>query len=454
MNRMRTLLQFLSAITIALFALTVDAAQSSVDKQFGIAVNPTVLVAGAVDQPVTVTFTNRSPKNGNSYINSVKLVVPAGVTSVTFVSATTINGTTSTPGGASAPLTVGPGGMLSINGFTGVKPGGSLQLNLKYSVDAAATCSVSAWTGAAYTGNSFNGDPFVPYPSADSNVAPAYVGCDGILACNDPTVIKPANLGANSPGYAATTRSFYNKDGTTNGTGCVPVPYSFTNQLIASNQLHLKWLSQETAVFTTSANSALRALDPVPSPGTGPSGWTDAKRPRVAWVESAPNVPVPVPGLACLGTNPPTNLPAPYGTLSAAIGTSTGPISITAMSGGAVLPTTTSTFPIVIGTERMTIQYDATLGTFAMLTRGEGGTGPAVTHAAGALVMSTPLPLIPNIAPFNAFGPTSPYFPGNQAQMCVLEYGWQSGGVNANGEPLVFDFATVIDIGDGWVFPN
>ena len=33
--------------------------------------------------------------------------------------------------------------------------------------------------------------------------------------------------------------------------------------------------------------------------------------------------------------------------------------------------------------------------------------------------------------------------------MCVQDYGWAVGGIDASGISQVFDFATVIDEGDG-----
>jgi len=113
---------------------------------------------------------------------------------------------------------------------------------------------------------------------------------------------------------------------------------------------------------------------------------------------------------------------------------------------------TSGTFPLVISRERMQATY-VSPNTYSV-ARGQGGT-TAVGYSAGVPVMSTPLPIIPNIAPFNAYPPSSPYAPGKHALMCVVEYGLQSGGIDPlTGDALVFDFTTVIDIGDGWVFPH
>jgi len=131
-------------------------------------------------------------------------------------------------------------------------------------------------------------------------------------------------------------------------------------------------------------------------------------------------------------------LPAPYGTLTAAINDTTQ-TSIT-VNATATLPGTP--FPIVIGTERM--QVSAVSGSTWTVARGQGGT-TAATHFANAPVMSTPLPLIPNDLAFIA-----PYAVGAQAQMCIASRGWVSSGLDPSGNPVVEYFTTVIDIGDGW----
>ena len=70
-----------------------------------------------------------------------------------------------------------------------------------------------------------------------------------------------------------------------------------------------------------------------------------------------------------------------------------------------------------------------------MVQRGVGGTAVA-THTAGALVMSTPLPLLPE-------GVASPYTAGHQALMCIQSQ-------TAEGENGLHS-TTFLDIGgDGW----
>ncbi|HEY1329766.1 MAG TPA: hypothetical protein VGI14_22730 [Casimicrobiaceae bacterium] len=436
MKSLRFVLGLVLAVVVATFTIRADAGSSSPDKLFGVTTSTNFLTAGSSVSAVVV-FTNQTPKGGNSYINSAKLALPSGVTYVGVSSIVTKNGNTTSSGGNASFSN----GVVSINGITGVRPAGTLTVTVVLSVPSNGSCTATAWTGSAWTGNSFNGDPFTPYPNADSNVAPVYAGCDGILPCGG-SFTKPAELISTDPGYSSSTRSLYNKDGSTTNSGCVAVPYSYTNDLLAASNpsSHLTWLLQDTAVFTTSINFALRPA--------GPSGVVTATTAQVSWLPTSGG-PVFIDAPACLGTNPPNNTPAPYGTLQTTLasGSDTPNITIAPSAGGVALPTS-GTFPIVIGTERLTATFVST-NTYS-ITRGDGGT-TAGPHAIGALVMSTPLPLLPS-----SFSPTpaqaaAGYAANMQAQMCVLEYGYQSGGVDGSGNPLVFDFGTFIDIGDGWI---
>ena len=259
-----------------------------------------------------------------------------------------------------------------------------------------------------------------------SSPSPQFTIFGGELFCGDSLALaftNPNNLSNTAPGYAAGSRGANNKDGST----CIKVDYTFTNTILIDDTVHLKWDTnvQPNAAFIYTMNSRLKPVDG--------DGWT-ARRPNVAWLESPPGTPIFVPGLACLSPG----LPAPYGTLTAAINDTTQ-TSIT-VNATATLPGTP--FPIVIGTERL--QVSAVSGSTWTVARGQGGT-TAATHFANAPVMSTPLPLIPNDPAFIA-----PYAVGAQAHMCIASRGWVSSGLDASGNPVVEYFTTVIDIGDGW----
>src|SRR5207244_6767342 len=106
------------------------------------------------------------------------------------------------------------------------------------------------------------GDVFQP-SYAGANQPTSGVGCDGILGCND-SFTKPASnsIGPNDPGYVTGSRSLFNKDGVSNGTGCVTVFYGFANDIPNNNKGHLVWdtASQPNAAFTFTMNFQLRSV--------------------------------------------------------------------------------------------------------------------------------------------------------------------------------------------------
>jgi len=286
------------------------------------------------------------------------------------------------------------------------------------------------------------------FPAATSNPFTIYAGD---LACGDdldPSFVNPADIPNWQPGYAAGSRGSNNKNGPA---GCIKVPYTFTNSILTpdpvtltDNTVHLIWDTnvQRYAVFTYTVNWKAR---PIPA-----SGWTDAPQPNVAWFNldgsstNTPGTPAFTPGLACLGTNPPTNMPAPYGSLVTDGGTS---ITIDTTFGGSPPTTGVATlpaapFPAVIGTERIEVGMvsgPANATVLGNLTRGVAGTTQVTVPA---FVMSTPLPIIPvgYVSPYPSL-----YAPGAVARMCIQENGW-----TAYGDGQVYDFTTFIDADDGW----
>ncbi len=303
-------------------------------------------------------------------------------------------------------------------------------------------------------------------PGFPSTISQSFTVYEGILNCGDSfasNFVNPGNLASDQPGYAAGSRGKYNKDGVS--LGCVPVPYTFTNNILTDDQVHLFWDVgiQPNAAFIYTLNWRLRPVD-----STNPlTGWTTAPRPGVAWLTTLSGAPIFVPGLACLSGK----LPAPYGTLSAAIDVNATSITIIGVAavpvtGAPAVPATP--FPIVIPsqvnpikTERLTAtvltsQSPATsagyAGTYTLtytVTRGGAteGFSALTSHAAGAMVVSTPLPIIPNDA--TSFPP--PYTVLRQANMCIAEHGWNAFAIGASGNTQLLYFTTVIDLGDGWV---
>jgi hypothetical protein len=311
------------------------------------------------------------------------------------------------------------------------------------------------------------------FPQATSNQFSVY---DGILDCGEGikgSFANPDNVAPDQPGYSAGSRGV-NKD----GSACVLVPYTFTNNILTApfDQVHLSWDAtvQPNAAFLYTLNWRLRPVET-----TDPlTGWTVAPRPQVAWLtDGTTGDPVFIPGLACVSPR----LPAPYGTLTAQMAADAAQVTITGIKanpasqyavpqpGAPAIPSLP--FPIVIAndvggnvstaTERMTAVSIASqsppttagyTGTYTItfnVTRGgvsEGMSTPAL-HDAGYTAMSTPLPIIPDDA--TTF--PSPYVVNTQAHMCIAEHGFNGFTVGSDGITRLSYFTTVFDIGDGWV---
>lgn len=257
----------------------------------------------------------------------------------------------------------------------------------------------------------------------------------------------------NQSGYAAGSRGFWNKD----GMSCVPLLYTFENFILSTdpnlaNKVHLIWdtTAGQNPAFTYSITWKAEDVDNPTNPNSlGPSNYGFPVPLRVFVAFNTTGTPQFVPALACSNTA----LPAPYGNLHSAIGTSdtqilvdvpASPVPTYVDSHGNTLSYPTSTFPasgsfpIVIGTERMLVTaVSGGSSPFTLtVTRGDGATQKAA-HDANVYVMSTPLPVDPNTHV--------------QIPMCIVNNGWMSAGLNpATGIPQVRWFTTVFDIGDGW----
>ena len=309
-------------------------------------------------------------------------------------------------------------------------------------------------------------------PGSTSAFSDSFTIFAGTLNCGQPfdsTFTNPDNLAKAQPGFSEGMRGAYNKDGVS--TTCVVVPYTFTNTILTNDQVQLSWDTgiQLNAAFMYSMNWRLRNVET-----TNPlTGWTITPRPQVAWIADGSGNPIFVPGLACLSGK----LPTPYGTLDAEIDANATSITIDGVAGftAANAPTPSligapavpaTPFPVVIPnkvnpilTERMTATGTPTVsgtspGPYSLtytVTRGlvtEGFSAKAV-HAAGAEVVSTPLPIIPNDT--TSFPPAKPYVVNTQAHMCIAEHGFGAFAIGPDGTTQIMYFTTVIDIGDGWV---
>ena len=402
-----------------------------------------VSVPPAVPIVVAAKITNE----GNSTISSFSI----------FVSGLTITGFQRPASGTVAHT----GSSVSVTNMSPLKSGQSFTLTLSVNSCGEGVWSPTAWTGAKLNGQTFDLD----LAPGRSNLATP-ISC-GDVASGAPFVV-PDSI---NPNCVTGQRGYYDKDGS-HPAGALQ--FFVTNTVSANDQLHFRWPDLAEVLNNDPAATFKYSVC-----GTG--GLPDDT--QVAWLNidgspaGTPGTPAYVEALDCIEPN---RLPTPYGTLTAdlaqtdaptiAINTTTppreappghAPGSIDYPGSPPVSPDHPGpAFDIVIGTERITVQLvcldidsdgwdagDCTdtdgEGTALMVVqRGVAGT-PVTTHPTGALVMSTPLPLM--------VGSLPPYSDGTeghlvQAQMCIS--GQSESGPEDN--PTAHS-TTFIDIGDGWV---
>jgi len=362
----------------------------------------------AMVSPTVITSTKFNEAPANQFVQ-VELVDTSNVRAIGFDGSTV---TLSQSGGTGAGAVLGNTANLS----GGVSTFSSLSINAAGTYTLTASISVPGIAASS--------------PSGLFNI----VAPTGVLNCAPNAPYKFGNA------QAGGQRSTYNKD----GSPCVVVNYIFTNAIALSNSVFLTWDTglQPNAAFSYSATWQPEAVDP----STGMPLTTH--RTGVAFTFNPDGSPIWNFGVACTSSQ----LPTPYGTLKNAIdnSVSTTTVTITAAA-GVNLPTGAGvSFPIVMGppatgsTTLERLQVTAWVsGTAAESTytvaRAQGGT-PIAAHAAGAAVMSTPLPFDPN--PTLVHGGANPFF-GLQVPVCIWDEGWISVG------PGMVQFTTsVFDLGD------
>jgi hypothetical protein len=407
MNNLRTLLCFVLAAAIVAFAL--PSVASNDKKQYSLSMTSLA--------PLTVTASLKSL--GNSTISSFKLTA-AGATIVGV----------DQPASGKATFT---SSTVSVTNMVPQKAGGApfyLTIHLGDSGDGIS------WSAMVWTGAQLNGQTFDLVPGQSTLATPilsANVGSNGTF--NVPN--------SSNPCVVTGQRGFYDKDGSTGGT----LPLFVTNTVSTNHQVHFRW--PDGVAGDPRATFEYSVCDTIPA--------------DLAWLTDS-NGPAFIPALNCIEPN---QLPMPYGTLSVDLGPpgdETQYIAIDTMTpppgppaGSIPFPAGTdpfnpnvpgSEFDIVIGTERITVQFvcldvdddgddpgdctdtDGEGEALMVVQRAVGGTSvPDEPHTHGALVMSTPLPILPE-------GTVAPYAAGNQAQMCIAHRD---------------DGTKVIDIGDGYV---
>ena len=422
MNSLRNLVCILMGLVVAAFALP-----SSGAPQFTKQYNLTLTSSASTPLTVVADLTNKALGPGNSNIGSFQL---------TF-SGATIASVTTNPAIPPGTITVN-GSTVFVTGIAPLKAGKTFELTIVLN-DCGDGISLPQSGVQVWTGNM--GQTFTPINSFPLT---ASVSCT-VLDCGDPTFQVPdsQNLGT-----VTVTRDFWDKNGDTAGDFCAQVPITVTNTVTSDGKVHFEWpldllTGDPAAAFEVKVNNGGTSLTLV--------AWLNKDGTPVT---SDPDF---ITGQDCLV---PKVLPAPYGTLDAAIIATDTSITIDGvaadpLTGNALVPPTP--FPVVIidsndatKTERLTAtlltlqvpvpQPPGYAGTYALtynVTRGTATEGDPLNankapHAAGALVMSTPLPIMGA----SDQGVNNEYKANTQAQMCIAEQG--------------LNFTRFFDIGDGW----
>ena len=433
MNSLRKIVGILLAMTLVAFALPGIAGPA---KSFTVNVSPLQVPVGTSN--LTASFANVSPPQSNSTINSVILTLPAG-TGLTINSITPTTGVTLSPN-VGLPYS-GPGPLqIKVSGFTGVKPlDPPFTITVNVTAPAGSSCHAFAWSAQAFAGNSWTGDMFtlVPPSSLTTNVACQFTGsvnCGGTIETGDPA--------------GGGQRWFFNKDGST----CAPVDYNFTNNGTTDGSAILKWNIQSGAAFSYTVFG-----NPV---GLDATGWPLASgRPLVTWQFDGNGNPINKRlAVACVSDR----LPTPYGALASGIDATVTSLTVntTVVPGEVSMPAVP--FPINVDSERMQVTAKAAgpgANQFTLtVIRGTGDIpSDAASHLAGAIAMSTPLPIDPNqylpSPPAPNATTLNPSYQ-RQAQMCMASRGWTPFGLNPAGAQQVRWWSYIFDIGDGWITPN
>jgi len=440
MNGIRKMLGFTIVLVFAVFSQPGIAAKggTSTDKAYSLVVEAQPTYSGTpatIEAPVLVLakFKNLAPpSSASSNPGSLELLITnPGVTFYTDALHQP-SGTIGLDGPASGTAVKVSDTQIVVTNMSPLKGGQTYFLWVW-----VTSCGDARYDASVHTGSSLGGDTFKRLNDAsDLSNLTTLISC-GTLACGEEVNIAVADAASQSPNLSVKHGS-YNKDGT-----CGPSDFYASNRILVDNkQIHFRWPVNGTG----SQPSAAFSYDVVSQ---------DASVPRVGWLNSD----------ASPATDAITNkqaayidgalvpcssgdLPAPYGTLSNNANSNTLRLKVDTSTGTVAPPPVP--FAIIVGSERMNV-INVQNTQWTVEARGAGGTAADV-HLAGAKVMSTPLPILPNIpavtlADGTALDPPYPYVTGNQAQMCVVGSPTE---VQPETNPRTWK-TKIIDIGDGWV---
>jgi hypothetical protein len=432
MNDVRGWCRAMTVIVLTAFAFPAVAAKGSIDKVYSLTMKaaPDYTATNEVIAPVKVTAQIKNeapPSTASSNIGS--FVLQLKVPGVTIVWDDAGHPPTPDSGTAVATAT-----SITVTNTGPVKGGQTFNL-----VFYVTSCGDAKWDANVFTGTSLNGDTFKRKnldtdPNLLTNISCGSVACGGGFTVDDVTV---ASLNPLLDGV----HGAFNQDGT-----CGPVSYFVSNMLVAGKrQVHFRWPASDgpKAAFRYQIVSSVN------------------QTPRLAWLNAngsianhgdGSDVPAYINAPQCLSGQ----LPAPYGSLSQSVTATADRIRVdTSTPAGSVIPVPVpfAPFPIVIGAERMEVTGIQNANWSVTRTSG-------VRHPAGALVMSTPLPVLNNTDDLNATladdSPVTnippPYLVGDQAQACIVGSPLLIPG-DPNAEPPIPDtwLLKFLDIGDAWV---
>jgi hypothetical protein len=394
-------MRVIKSILVLLCALFLagHATAGSPGKNYSVAFSGAINGAGNV--VVSAKFTNLAPPgSGASQISSASVSLGAGNPLKIFSG--------SSPTGVPAIIS-NDGSTASFYGLGPILGGQSATVTVTVS-----SCGEVLWDSAANTGTQLNGQPLTRDPGSTLGTS---IAC-GTLACNpNPTAVQVPVFTAlgqpltdeTSPQFVEILRGPYNS----NGVCSTGLNFFVTNQLPAKARVH--WPMNDDnglhAVFAYTMNLPSNA------------------RPDVAWIDIG-GLPSPFPVQDCTTTQ----LPAPYGVLNAKLTANKNQFNLDSTGFGS--PPALQSY-IVIDTEWM--QVTDVQGNQVTVSRTNSLVNPAVVHAKGAFVMSTPAqPILTTVGPYSA---------GTLGLICMAG---PPTGPNANG---TYTF-TFIDIGDGTILPR
>jgi len=428
MKRNRDLMCCVLALAVAAFALPAFGANSQ-NKTYNLSMSVLAPGLGVGPSDVQAIIRNTSPRQSNGSINSVDLFVDLNWTPV--ADSFTIFESTR-PSQLYTP-DLSQKGHIRISKLNPLKPGDTLTIRFKV---MSSSCGDASWDAVAWSGSQFNGNFFTR--DADSALLTEVPCAD--VACLEsfpqlPSVPGPA-------GSVFTTRGL-NKDGSgltsdgATGPACAALDYfasdtAGNNTGLSEDLVHFRW--DQSGAFASASFLYTIFYAAVP-PNPIRVGWLDQNGHLAVGPGVDQNSVVAIDAPTCLGgTN--AALPSPLGKLTADIDDNSTTLKATFSHPPVPFP-----FPIVVGSERMNVTGPGQNVFTWKVQRGALLTTPAA-HASDAVIMSTPLPAIPEGAP-------APYVAGGQAQMCVVD-GTVEYHQGENG-PVFRYSKQIIDIGDGWV---